>query len=317
MTPIMIGKAWEPEEIVSTGSLLLDSCFKFGGIPTGSIIHYYSPPEHEGSHKTTLGMCGIAQLQAAGYKVGGIDTELTPWDQQWLEGKGLKITKKQWVYSRPTSGEQAISEMVEMVTEYKCKGILFDSIEHARPTSYRESDPGDANTGSHAKLMRQFWQHCKDLAEKYNTTFYVINNSKAKLGFMPWEKGETIAGGQGSTYAPTVNVRMRRPSDSSIKNTTLIPIKVQVKRSKIGGSWSKFETYFYEGLGVDRPIELMQLNDMIGTFKMPTSKRNAQWEGESIGSKKIIECREWAIENEKLLVDALKNDPKTKHLVGL
>lgn len=317
MTPIYEGIAWKPEKIVSTGSLLLDKCFKFGGIPTGSIMHYYSPPEHEGSHKTTLGMCGLGQLQAVGMKVGGIDTELTPWDQQWLEGKGIQITKKLWCYSRPTSGEEAINDMEEMVVKKKCKGILFDSIEHARPTSYRESEPGDANTGAHAKLMRQFWQHCKDLAEKHNVTFFVVNNSKSKIGYMPWEKGETLAGGQGSTYSPTVNVRMRRPSDSSIKDTTLIPIKVQVKRSKIGGSWSKFETYFYEGLGVDRPSELLLLGQEVGLFKPPTSKTNAKWDGKGLGTKKFLYCRNWASDNEALIVEQLKTYDDLNHLVGL
>lgn len=317
MSKIHVGTAWVPEDIVSTGSLLLDKCFKFGGIPTGSIIHYYSPPEHEGSHKTTLGMCGLAQLQKKKHKVGGIDTELTPWDQMWLEGKGLQITEKLWVYSRPLSGEESILDMITMVKKHKCKGILFDSIEHARPESYRDSEPGDANTGSHAKLMRQFWQQCKDLSENHGTTIYVINNSKAKLGFMPWEKGETLSGGQGSTYAPTVNVRLRRPSDSSIKDTTLIPIKVQVKRSKIGGSWSKFETYFYEGMGVDRPSELLLLGKEVGLFTPPTSKRNAKWGDKGLSTKKFKECRNWAAENEAEIVKELKTYDELNYLVGL
>ena len=134
---------------------------------------------------------------------------------------------------------------------------------------------------------------------------------------MPWEKGETIAGGQGSTYAPTVNIRLRRPSDSAIKDTTLIPIKVQVKRSKIGGSWSKFELYFYEGLGVDRPSELLLLASDVEIFKTSTKKTDAKWDGKSIGVKKWSDCRQWAIENTDMITKALKSIPKLEYLVGL
>jgi RecA/RadA recombinase len=321
---IIEGKAWEPKEIISTGSLLLDSCLKFGGIPIGSIMHYYSPPENEGSFKTTLGMCGLAEFQKKGWKVGAIDTELTPWDQQWLEGKGLKINKKLWVYARSTSGEQAITDMIEMIEKKKCRAIMFDSIDYARPESYHDSNPGDSNTGVHAKLMRQFWQRAKDYAEQ-GVTFFVINQAAAKVGHMPWDKGENPTGGRGSTYAPTVNVRMRRPSDSNLMDADHIPIKFQIKRSKLGGSWRAFTTYFVQGQGIDRHSELVLLGWQVGLFK-PKNKQYfennwSNWEDEKLGD--LVDARNWVFDNEKVVVEKLKElsfpdqDMKLENLVGL
>lgn len=319
--PIYEGEAWKPGNIISTGSLLVDASFKFGGIPHGSIIQYYSPPENEGSFKTTLGMCGLAEFQKKGYKVGAVDTELTPWDQEWLEGKGLTIDKKSWAYARSISGEKAINDMITLIEKHKCKAIMFDSIDYARPESYHESDAGDSNTGTHAKLMRQFWQRVKDYSESDGVTFFVVNQARAKVGHMPWDKGETVSGGQGSTYAPTVNIRMKRPSDSKLLDVNHIPIKMQIKRSKLGGSWKKFTTYFVQGQGIDRYTELILLCFEVGLCKpknksYQTFESNwSNWKGDKLGD--LVDARNWAFENEKEIVDKLLKIEKFQNLVGL
>lgn len=318
--PIYEGGAWKPEAVFSTGSLLLDQSFKFGGIPKGTIIQYYSPSGNEGSFKTTMGMCGLAVLQKNGYKVGGVDAELTPWDEEWLTGNGLNLDKKKWAYARSTSGEQAIEEMSELIEKHKCKGILFDSIDYARPKSYHDSKAGDANTGVHAKLIRQLWQRMKDYSEMNGVTFYVINQAGDNVGYMPWEKGETITGGRGSTYAPTASIRMRRPSDSALLDKDHIPIKFQVKRSKLGGSWKKFTTYFIQGSGLDRYTELILLANQVGLCK-PKNKSKAfdrnwsNWKDEKLGD--LVDARNWAFDNEKELVEKLLKTKEFTNLVGL
>ena len=328
MGKILEGEAWSPTDIIPSGSLLLDNCFKFGGIPRGSIVQYYSPSENEGSFKSTLGLCGLAEFQKRGHKVGGVDAELTPWDRDWLEGKGLVVDdKKLWVSARSLNGEDAINDVCTLVEDYKVEALLFDSIDYARPKTYHESDPGDANTGIHAKLMRQLWQKFKDYSEINDVTFYVVNQAGDKIGYMPWEKGETIAGGRASTYAPSVNIRMRRPSDSHLMDEDHIPIKIQVKRSKLGGSWRKFRTFFIQGMGVDRYSELLLLGYDGGLCKpsnqssfkkgnvTPWYTLNGDSKDKKLGGD-FIDARNWVFDNEEEWVDLLKNNGFS-HLKGL
>lgn len=330
MGVILEGEAWSPKGIVSTGSLLLDSCFKFGGIPTGSIVQYYTPTENEGAFKSTLGLCGLAEFQKLGYKVGGVDAELTPWDKDWLEGKGIVVDdKKLWVSARSLNGEDAINDVTTLVKDLGVKALLFDSIDYARPESYHDSDPGDANMGTHAKLMRQLWQKFKDYGENYNVTSFVINQAGNKVGTMPWQKGERMAGGRASRYAPTVNVRMKRPSDSKLFDVDLIPIKMQVKRSKLGGSWKKFTTYFVQGQGVDRPSELLVLGMQGGVCK-PSNKTkfkkgnktawyflNDKGEKDKKIGKDFVSARNWVFDNEEEFLEILRGVDSLKHIKGI
>jgi len=332
MGTIVEGKAWEPEDIISSGSLLLDYYLKFGGYPVGSIVQYYSPPKNEGSFKTTLGLLGLVEFQKKGHKVGGIDVELTPWDLNWLEAKGLTINdKKKWVMGRPVSGEESIEYLDICIRDKECKAVLFDSVDYARPQKYHESKPGDANMGDHAKLMRQFWQHCKDLSETHQASIFVINQSADIMGTSIYDKGENLSGGKGAYYAPTISIRMRRPTDSKLFDVDLIPIKVQIKRSKMGSSWKKFTTYFLQEQGViDRYSELLLLGQLAGIM-VPSNKQTLKnwraWykiknpETEKKIYKKIgndfVEARNWVFDNEEKVIKKLLSIDTFKKIRGL
>lgn len=280
------------------------------------------------THNSSSGLTALAQFQKQGMKVGGIDTELTPWDLQWLESLGIQVTKKLWVYGRATSGEQSIDYIDELVKKHDCKAIMFDSIDYARPTSYHESDPGDSNTGTHAKLMRQLWQKVKDYSETHDVTFFIVNQSYTKVGHTPWDKGEIIKGGQAATYAPSVNIRMKRPTDSKLFDEDLITIKCQIKRSKLGGSWKKYTTYFMQSGGIDRYSELAELGFEAGICKpsnisqfrrgnkTPWYLLNGDGKEEKIGDD-FIDARNWIFDNEKDFINRLLKLDAYKNIKGL
>ena len=61
-----------PVEVISTGSIALDSALGIGGLPRGRIIEIYGP---ESSGKTTLTLHAIANAQRAGGIAAFIDAE--------------------------------------------------------------------------------------------------------------------------------------------------------------------------------------------------------------------------------------------------
>ena len=59
-------------EVISTGSISLDSCLGVGGVPKGRIVEIYGP---EASGKTSLTLHIIAEAQKAGGVAAFIDAE--------------------------------------------------------------------------------------------------------------------------------------------------------------------------------------------------------------------------------------------------
>ena len=311
-----IGKAWKPKNVYSFGSLYLDFYSKYGGVPSGSIIQYYSPPEGEGSGKSSLGLCGLREIQKAGHKIGMVDVERTPVDENWLESIGIKVDKT-WYYSRPATGEEALRD-VELMVKQGCKGILFDSIDMARPKAYVDAKPGESTMGVMAMLMRKGFQDFKTLSEEHDVTFYLINQARSKMGDI-YAKGESIQGGQGAYYYPTTSIRMRKGASSSLENAELIPITCQIKRSKLGGSWKKFQLHYIQGEGFDMYFDLFYL---MKDLKIVTKKKLDKIAGYYLGEKYLgedeVDSRNTLFEDiDSILPDLVMNHPEIAKMKGL
>jgi recombination protein RecA len=62
----------EPQEVISTGSIGLDSALGIGGLPKGRVVEIYGP---ESSGKTTIAIHVIAEAQKKGGMCAIIDAE--------------------------------------------------------------------------------------------------------------------------------------------------------------------------------------------------------------------------------------------------
>ena len=96
-------------EVISTGSISLDSALGVGGVPKGRVVEVYGP---EASGKTTLALHMVAQAQKKGGLAAYIDAEHAL-DPDYAKKLGVDIDNL--FISQPDSGEQALEICDQLV----------------------------------------------------------------------------------------------------------------------------------------------------------------------------------------------------------
>ena len=100
---MMNERSQEPQEVISTGSIGLDTALGIGGLPKGRIIEIYGP---ESSGKTTVAIHVIAEAQKKGGICAIIDAEHA-FDSAYAKKLGVDVDSL--LISQPDYGEQAFS----------------------------------------------------------------------------------------------------------------------------------------------------------------------------------------------------------------
>ena len=102
------GTAMDGIQVVSTGSLTLDTALGIGGLPKGRVVEIYGP---ESSGKTTMTLHAIAECQKIGGTCAFVDAEhaLDP-----LYAEKLGVNVEDLLVSQPDTGEQAL-EITDML----------------------------------------------------------------------------------------------------------------------------------------------------------------------------------------------------------
>jgi len=289
---------WTPEFVVSSGSLLFDeseALKSFKGIPSGSIIHYYSP--QEGSFKSSMALHGLGNVQRLGHPVAYIDAECSLTNTSWAARCGVDTDT--WSMVLPESGEEAF-EYVEYFLEKGYKGIVVDSVTACKPSKLLTDEYGDASIGSHAKLVSRFVDRLKHLVVKHNAIVWLINHSNVHMTQMG-ARGYKPTGGSRINFYSKLNVEMKKTkSDNQLEGEDIIPLSINVKRSKFGNSYIDVPTYAIQGVGIDNSSELVILAERQGIIW----KAGSWWkdnEGNSIGQG-IESAREWCMKNKEKII---------------
>lgn len=298
---IILGGRYDPEFVISSGSLLLDRLLTaYNGIPSGSLVHYMS--SKEGSFKTSFALMGLSNIQKLGHKVGFVDAEHAL-DPDWAAGIGVDI--KNWFYSRPSSGEIALQHVVDMITKHDCKGVVVDSIDALQPSKLYEAEFGEANIGQHAKLITQGARKLNNIASEHNAIIFFINQMKVNLTAMG-ARGHQQTGGKGLPFYAKINLELERmQSNSQLQGVDLIPLRMKVQRSKIGPSFRNIETFAIQGKSIDTGGELVAVAQEFGLIK----KAGSWWkteQGDTIGQGNEAVAG-WAYNNRELILAALND----------
>src|SRR5664279_1193510 len=256
-------------EVISTGSIALDSALGVGGVPKGRVVEVYGP---EASGKTTLALHMVAQAQKKGGLAAYIDAEHAL-DPEYAQKLGVDVANL--FISQPDSGEQALEICDQLVRSGALDIIVIDSVAALVPKAEIDGEMGDSHVGLQARLMSQALRKMTATISKTHTCVVFINQIRMKIGVM-FGSPETTTGGNALKFYASVRLDVR--SIQSIKGNTNDPLvsakdedssvigkktKVKVVKNKVAPPLKVATFDIMYGEGISRTSELVELGTQL------------------------------------------------------
>ena len=293
------------EDVIPSGSLLLNEALGIGGYPRGRIIEIFGP---ESSGKTTLALHAIAEAQKKGGRAAFVDAEhsIDP-----IYARNLGVDIDELILSQPDNGEQAL----EIVEKLACSGafdiIVVDSVAALVPQAELEGEMTDQTVGLQARLMSKAMRKLAGILNTHNCTVIFINQLRDKVGVM-FGNPETTTGGKALKFYASVRIDIRRSeaigTGADVKGNV---VKVRIVKNKVAPPFKVCMFDILYGKGISRSGELADLGAQTGVLKKIGSW--FEYDGNRIANgresfKAYVDTHpEFADEIEKKIVECLKH----------
>jgi recombination protein RecA len=263
-------------EVISSGSIGLDAALGVGGYPKGRVIEIYGP---ESSGKTTLALHVIAETHKQGGIAAFVDAEHAL-DPNYAQRLGVKVDDL--LISQPDFGEQALEIVDTLVRSGAVDVIVLDSVAALVPRAEIEGEMGDTHVGLQARLMSQALRKLTATVGRSNTLVIFVNQTRMKIGTLPYMNPETTSGGTALRFYSSVRIDVRRIG--SIKDGEEVKgnrVRAKVVKNKVSPPFRNAEFDIMFGEGISQTGEMID----IGT-KANIVEKSGTWysyDGERLG----------------------------------
>jgi recombination protein RecA len=293
------------EDVIPSGSLLLNQALGIGGYPRGRIIEIYGP---ESSGKTTLALHAIAEAQKKGGRAAFVDAEhsIDP-----IYARNLGVDINELILSQPDCGEQALEIVEKLAFSGAFDLIVVDSVAALVPQAELEGEMTESTVGLQARLMSKAMRKLAGILNTHNCTVIFINQLRDKVGVV-YGNPETTTGGKALKFYASIRIDIRRAeaigSGNAISGNT---VKIKIVKNKVAPPFKQCLVDIIYGKGICKNSELAELGVQ---FEILTKSGSwFEYEGNRLANgkenfKNYLDLHpELAQELEKKIIERLKS----------